>query len=99
MKAQRFDSEGRILLGDNTGNGMILLWPGSVKLDFNWTALYEVNTSVQVTIITLNSDLRPTFQNVKYCLTDSVYRHDSEPNCTHKHLRIKQRLMEAAKGV
>jgi len=42
MKVQRVDGEGRILVGDNTGSGTLLLRPGSVKLDFNWTALYGV---------------------------------------------------------
>jgi len=99
MKAEWVEGEGRKLLGDNTGSGTLLRLPDSAKLDFNWTALYEVHTGVQVTVMTLNSDLRLTFQNVNYCMTGSVYRHDSEQNCTRKYLRTKQRLMDTAKGV
>jgi len=77
------------LLGDNTGSGTLLLRPDSVKLDFNCTVLYKVYTAVQVTIITPSSDLPLTFQNVNYCVTGSVYRHDSKPNSTHKYLSTK----------
>jgi hypothetical protein len=39
MKAEWVEGEGRILLGDNTGSGTLLLRRGSVKLDFKLDSL------------------------------------------------------------
>jgi hypothetical protein len=64
MKAQCYESGGRILLGDNAGGGLIprpvsfqCVW----SLDFNRTPLYM---DVQLTVCILSSHLRRIFWHV-----------------------------------